>query len=758
MARDTHRMQTGVSPATPSRASNIDALYTDARTLAIGVAAASVITLITALEARDPWIAGLGISLALIGVIRLLSMHVFQLVRPGLDAAGLAHWEKIYVIGGAIYLGVLGLFCLKSFGFTMDPFARVSSIAITLAYLVGTPGRSFASPALVDSQIVMAAVPVLAGVTMAGGWYWSISLFVLVPFMISLKTISTRLQGIFTTAINRTAEATRLASELDAALNNMPQGLAMFDATGKVTVMNSRLRQLINIPDQSDDKNITIRDILAFWDLEGVPQRNDFDLIAGIITHKPIAVTASGRSIELRYQGRPEGGGVAIFEDVTESKRAKDEISYLASYDNLTGLLNRHGFRLKAASAELPASLLFVDLDRFKTINDTLGHAIGDSLIAQAAQRLRTSCSESSLIGRYGGDEFVIMLPSPADIAKAKRTAEAVILGLSEPYTVGGVRVTIGASVGIAFAQSGTSIDDLIRTADLALYNAKAAGKGVWRVFQDEMHREAEARRRTEEDLRGAVARGELEIAYQPVWDVKAQSYVSCEALARWRHPTRGLVSPAEFIPIAEDAGLMAEIGEWVLRRACRDCATWPSHICVAVNFSAVQFRDMNLPNIIISALDDAQLQSDRLEAEVTESLLLHDIKTTSVLLVKLRSLGVKLALDDFGTGYSALSYLRQLPFSKLKVDRSFLAGIDADTRALALLRSIRCMAKDLGMSIVVEGVETEAQMSLVSKMAGVDLIQGFYTGRPMPFDVVSMLLQEGGMIQNCKSDLKETS
>ncbi len=453
MALDANRIKAGMSPATSSKASNIDALYTDSRTLAIGVGAASAITLITALEARDLWIAGLGAGLLLIGVARLFSMRVFHRVRPGLDAAALTRWEKIYIFGGAIYLGLLGLFCLRTFGFAADPFARVASLAITLAYLVGTPGRSFASPALVDSQIAMAAVPVLAGVTMAGGWYWSVALFVLLPFMISLKTISTRLQGIFTTAVTRTAEATRLASELDAALNNMPQGLAMFDAAGDVTVTNSRLRLLIGAHDQAAKKKLTTRDVLALWEDSLDLGLNGSTSAVDIALSKPIAVTADGRSIELRYQARPEGGGVALFEDVTDSKRAEAEINYLACYDGLTGLLNRHGFRSAAVSADTPACLLFIDLDRFKTVNDTLGHVIGDRLIAQAAGRLQNTCNTRALIGRYGGDEFVVMLPATAGEGEAEQIAETIILGLSKPYTVGGVRVTIGASIGISFTK-----------------------------------------------------------------------------------------------------------------------------------------------------------------------------------------------------------------------------------------------------------------------------------------------------------------
>ena len=439
-----------------------------------------------------------------------------------------------------------------------------------------------------------------------------------------------------------------------------------------------------------------------------------------------------------------DGGWVSTYDEVTERRQAESRIAYLATHDPLTDLPNRSflGDRLSrllsAATKEegvasgRTSALLLLDLDRFKEINDTLGHAAGDNLLRMVAERLQNLVSGEDLVARLGGDEFAI-LHSFENSKGAAKLAQRIIDALVVPYDLDGQQANIGVSIGISLAPTdGVESEVLLRSADLALYRAKSNGRGGFAFFESEMTAAAQRRRALELELRDALVRGQFEAYYQPQVNAKTGRVSGAEALIRWHHPARGIVGPNEFIPIAEEVGLIVPIGEWMVRQACREAARWSDGIRVAVNISAAQFSGNHLAEIVVSALAAAGLSPARLELEITESVLLDETESTLKTLHQLRGLGVRVSLDDFGTGYSSLSYLRSFPFDKIKIDRSFVRDVTATANGAAIVRAIAGLGASLGMEITAEGVETQEQFDLVQR-EGCTEVQGYYFSPPRP-------------------------
>ncbi len=430
--------------------------------------------------------------------------------------------------------------------------------------------------------------------------------------------------------------------------------------------------------------------------------------------------------------------------DLTDQRKTEAEARQLANYDALTGLANRAMIRKTLEDVMLPVhgalphcGLMLLDLDRFKNVNDTLGHPVGDELLKIVSKRLLRVVGQGCQVGRLGGDEFQVVVPEFADRIELGRMADAIIDRLSLPYDIEGVSIRIGASVGIAVAPSdGVDADELTRNADLALYAAKGAGKGVHRFYQPDMHSEADDRRALENDLREMLVNNELSVVYQPIVDAQSERVVGFEALARWEHPERGQIPPSKFIPIAEEVGLVGRIGEWVMREACREAATWPDHLHIAINLSPKQFESVALTGTLINILADTGLAPERLELEITEGMLLSESTMAEETLAALTAMGVKLSLDDFGTGYASLGYLRRVQFSKIKVDQSFVRGAsDASSRNSAIIRAIVSLAESLGIITVAEGVETLDEIDLIRNL-GCTQIQGYIFGAPRSAEV----------------------
>ncbi len=427
--------------------------------------------------------------------------------------------------------------------------------------------------------------------------------------------------------------------------------------------------------------------------------------------------------------------------DITAQRRSAEDASRLALYDSLTGLANRFNISKKLdttlaafSQQQRSCAIMLLDLDRFKQVNDTLGHPAGDALLKQVAERLLKIVGDKEMVSRLGGDEFQIILPDVEDRGKLGDMAADIIASLSQPYSVEGSRCIIGASVGVAIAPfDGSSSDDLVRNADLALYAAKGNGRGRFAFYSSDLHQAAEQRRALEDDLRDALARGEMELSYQPVVHSKSNVVTGVEALVRWTHPDRGLISPGLFIPIAEEANLIWQLGEWVLRRACDDASRWPGEMRVAVNVSPIQFANPDLPKIVANALAATGLAPDRLELEITESVFLGDSAETSRMFKALKALGVRLALDDFGTGYSSLGYLQSAPFDKIKIDQSFVRGAtEPGSRNSAIIAAIVALAEALEMETTAEGIESLDQLDLIRKL-NVSHVQGYVYSKPVP-------------------------
>jgi diguanylate cyclase (GGDEF)-like protein len=451
-----------------------------------------------------------------------------------------------------------------------------------------------------------------------------------------------------------------------------------------------------------------------------------------------------------------DGGFVTTYMDITERRRSEEKIAHMALHDALTGLANRVllGDKLEHALARVKrgemVAVHLLDLDHFKNVNDTLGHPAGDKLLRDAADRLRALVRETDTIARMGGDEFAIVQVTIGQPSDATALAHRVIESVSRPYELEGRQVVIGTSVGIAVGPvDGLSSDQLMRNADLALYRAKGDGRGTYRFFEADMDVQMQERRALEYDLRKALAAGEFELHYQPVVHLETDRISGFEALLRWRHPQKGLVSPGTFIGLAEEIGFIVPLGEWVLRQACATAAKWPAHLRISVNLSPVQFKNPGLVQVVVGALSQAGLSPDRLELEITESALLEDSDATLSMLFRLRELGVRIAMDDFGTGYSSLAYLQSFPFDRIKIDRSFIKDITDGVGSLNIVRAMAALARGLGMETTAEGVETSEQLYTV-RSEGCTEMQGFLFSQPLPPDELEALLFAACRDESC--------
>ncbi len=543
-------------------------------------------------------------------------------------------------------------------------------------------------------------------------------------------------------------EALRVRNfQFDTAINNMSQGLCFFDSDHRLIVCNDRFVEVYNIPAERVYPGMKLTEIVdlrieagsfpAMTREEYIRWRSD---VAASNEAKDSTVgLQDGRTIKIRHRPMPGGGWVATHEDITEQRQSEIKIEYMAHHDSLTDLPNRVllndrlEYVLDRVQRGEMVAVHHLDLDQFKAVNDTFGHPCGDKLLRIVAERLRGLVGETDTIARMGGDEFVIVQAAIADPAEATSLAQGVIDALSEPYDLDGQQAVIGVSIGISVGPGdGPNPDKLLRNADLALYRAKSDGRGTFRFFEPVMDLQMQTRRIMEQDLRKALPAGEFELHYQPVVNLASKEISGFEALIRWNHPSKGMISPADFIPLAEEIGFIVPLGEWVIRQACATAAQWPDDLHVAVNISAIQFRSPGLMQVIVSALAASGLAPTRLEIEITECVLLHNKEATLAVLHQLRALGIRIAMDDFGTGYSSLTYLQSFPFDKIKIDRSFVKNITENSSSLNIVRAVAALANGMGMTATAEGVETAEQLHSIAS-EGCTEMQGFLFSRPLP-------------------------
>lgn len=546
-------------------------------------------------------------------------------------------------------------------------------------------------------------------------------------------------------------EIEKLNGWFDIALNNMTRGLSMFDADGRLVVCNRMYRELYSLPEELVRPGVSMKRFIEHFvshagcDPDQMKTACDTWLAthrAAIASGEPFTKThelSNGRAVVVHIQPLHDGGWVDLHEDVTEKRVVEARIAHLASSDPLTGLANRRNFleRLAwalAGPAGQTSTVLWLDLDRFKEVNDSHGHPTGDELLKAVAERLRASLRNCDVIARLGGDEFAVLVHGPAmPRSSAVALADRVIGSIGRPYSIFGQQIVIGASAGIAIApEHGNTPDALLMKADIALYRAKTNGCGASVLYEESFEQEMKLRRQREAELRNALAVGGLTLHYQPIIDLSLGRVTSCEALMRWNHPEHGMIPPSDFIPLAEEIGLIGAMGDWAVAQACRDAKEWPDDVKVAVNLSADQFAGSDLVSTVVAAVAAADIPASRLELEVTETVLLRDNARTLETLEMLRDIGVGIALDDFGTGYASLSYLRSFPFTKIKIDQSFVRDLPCRENCVSIVRAVAALARALDMRTVAEGVETTDHLELVAA-AGCSEVQGYHFSRPVP-------------------------
>lgn len=734
----------------------IDSLFEAPRPLLAGLVFVSIGAAMTALKTGEALIWACVGLLVVAGLFRAFNLYLYQRRKLTLTTREASHWQTRYQFGAMVQAAAIGTWCSTTLYGSDDAVAHMIALSVTTGIAAGGAGRAYGRQWIFQLQVSLVFVPVVIALALRGTPFYVAMAVLSAAFLLSLMGLSANLHRIFMRALVAREREAALAGRFDTALNNMPHGLCMFHVDGRLAVMNHRFGEMMNLPDDLVQSGASASQIIAACiDSVSLSKESGDLILHGIreLQNKEIVTTdpdpARGRTLSWTIQPMTDGGAVVLLEDITERKSAEAKISHLARYDELTALPNRVSFRDEierllaiSHSSERLCALLFVDLDQFKQVNDTLGHPCGDQLLCAVANRLREMLRPEDFVARFGGDEFVVFQQNIGTAEDAASLARRIVERLSERYRIDNHLVEIGASVGIALTSpdGDVSADTLLKNADMALYRAKADGRGTFCFFRDEMAATVEARRILELDLRKALANEEFELFYQPLVNLKSGKITTCEALLRWNHPVRGTVSPVDIIPVAEDMGLIVDLGRWILRRACMECMKWPDGVSVAVNFSPQQFHQRDVLSEIRYALEVSGLPAHRLEIEITESSLLRNTQLTHDILSQLHALGVRISLDDFGTGYSSLSYLHNFPMQKVKIDRSFLEGIDTD-RPLTLLRGVARLSADLGMAVVVEGIETNEQLELISADGTVSEGQGYLFSRPVPAVRVRQLL-----------------
>jgi diguanylate cyclase (GGDEF)-like protein len=744
------------------RAGLVDSLFAPITSLIAGAVGCSIIGACVAMRASDGRIMAVSVALLLIGLMRVGSAVLYKRTR----ATGLPNatriWERIYEFGAWVFATLLGLLCWMTMMQTDDASLHLAVSTTTAGYAAAISGRNAGRPFIAIGQLTLCTLPLSIALLIYPEWLHKVQGVVVLLFIYGMMDITLGIRDVIVQALTMTRKEAALAARFeeqanrfDIALNNMSHGLCMMDDHDRLQVWNDRFLELLRLKNAPIRVGMTIPELVRHSIRAGNHKARSvktvfLNLAGPLACGSHVEVTLDGERIMALSRRVINGGGsVIIIEDVTERKRAQDKIERLARYDDLTGLANRAQFieQIEPVLAavridDLQIAIHMIDLDRFKEINDTLGHPIGDKLLKEVAKRLSKVIGPADMITRFGGDEFVVLQTGARQRDTAAAVARKLAAALHEPFDIDGHRLDAGASIGISMAPTdGTDVSELLKKADMALYAAKSNGGGQHHFFESEMENAAQERRALELDLREAIAAGAFDLHFQPILDLRSGQVTCCEALVRWTHAVRGPVPPSVFIPVTEETGLIIPLGEWVLHKACAEAATWPSGIRVAVNLSAVQFRDRNLAMQVALALAQSGLRPQQLELEITERVLLDEGGETLTVMQQFQALGVATSLDDFGTGYSSLNYLRKFPFDKIKVDQSFTRDLSSQPEAKAIVKTIASLGAALDKKVVAEGIETKEEMELVAAL-GCHEGQGYYFSRPVNADAIRSYLR----------------
>jgi diguanylate cyclase (GGDEF)-like protein len=736
----------------------VRSLHGDRRSLFVGMAATWICGGLIVLRSGSIVLGTVLLLMLAIGLLRMHAVLRFEKRAEGeLDLSTLKHSERSYGFWASAFYAALGLLCFLSMAVTSDELVHLMAMVSTMAYVIGIAGRNFASSKVVNAQVLAVSVPLIMGLILFGGPYHIILACLLVPFLFASHSIANRLREMLFNAVFVALDHKTIADRFEVALENASHGMAMLDHAGTFMVVNSRFNQLFGIPvdyptvgTRLSDLRTNEQTVAGELALSNSLSRKILNCLAAGKQEQFVYSLSNDVNVEVNFNPMNEGAGVLVLEDITERVKSEHEIRKLANFDSLTQLANRRYFtelvnqRFDKDAEPSPYSLFFADLDNFKDINDSLGHPIGDKLLCAVSLRMKSCMPDNAMICRFGGDEFVILLPGVIDRKACAAFAGRLIEEISKPILIEGTLIIVGSSVGISLCpEHAGDLDQLLKMADLSLYESKAHGRGNYHFYTERMGRRIKERRKLEVDLRRAVQRGELSVYYQPLIDIKSETVGCCEALVRWHHPELGNIPPSDFIPMAEEIGIISKIGKFVMEAATIECARWPSETRVAVNVSSLQFRQSDVASTIAEILGKSGLSPTRLEVEVTESAVLEDLEQTSRTLRTLAQGGVRISLDDFGTGFSSLSYLHQLPLNKVKMDRSFVESIRDDERSLILLSGVTQMAADLGLRVIVEGVEEQEQLEILKREVHFDEVQGYLFGKAMPAIDIRQFLVE---------------
>jgi diguanylate cyclase (GGDEF)-like protein len=725
----------------------VKSVYKDRRAMVMGALCCIIGVATGAIKTGAPILWLIAAGFVAVAIYRFVDMTLFARARIGpTDVEAAAKWEVRATYGATFFAFLCGAWCFSSFVLVGDPTAEILAMVVTVACMVGVVTRNFGLDRMLTMQIAVAITGIMSGVLIKNDVYHWVLGGLMLPMLVSFRFLAADVREVLLNAVHSRVEASRLAVELDTALDTMQHGLCMLDANGLISVANDRAELVFAGFVGGNWTGRPFSALISAAAARGtIPQRAAerlMDTVRAGGGGKVVLRLPDTQYIEVTVSSRHDRT-VLLFEDITERVKAEERINFMAHYDSLTGLPNRAYFteqvqadleRRRLSKVGDTAALMIVDIDDFKHVNDTMGHLIGDRVLIETSERLRHALGQDSLVARLGGDEFIVYrsgLDSDLDIAN---DANAILTAFKPNFAVMGEVFSSNVSIGlVASHEMDEDLDALMIKADLALYKAKNSGKSQVQAFHDEMDTDYRYRQRLKAELKLAIAEDGLSLVYQPIVDLRTKRVVACEALARWHHPELGSIPPSLFIPIAEETGLISDISRWVLASAAAECCHWPESVTVSVNISARDFRDADVPRMVHDALSSSGLAPHRLEIEVTETALIEERQAATTILSDLAAQGIGIALDDFGTGYSSLSYLHALPFSKLKIDRSFVMDILSNPRSLKLLANVAQLGKDINLTVTAEGVETEEQLALISTHTKVDQIQGYLFGVPLP-------------------------
>ncbi len=720
----------------------VHTLFEPLMSLVTGVVAAGLACLIAVAHAASHVIIGMAFITCVIGLCRIAVSCVYLYLekRRTLDTK---FWERAYEIGAWSFSAAYGILTFLTTVPGTDTFILYIVGVSIMGYAAVITARNAGRPYIAFGQVGLALGPMALGHFIHNeGLYRFLGIAVLFS-IVSMMQVTLSVRDRIVSAMMLMREKTLFADRFQAALDNMTHGICMFDRDQRLDVVNERFAEMTGLPMNRLQEGTSTRTILeeAFTDGTNTAAIDAFLAeLASTETRERTLLTTDGRLIDVSVRPTVNGGTVVTFEDNTEQRQAEAKIAHMARFDSLTDLPNRAhaedhlaGIFQDHDRSKGSFALMFLDLDRFKVVNDSLGHPVGDALLQQVADRLRGLVRDSDLVARFGGDEFMIIQNPIKGAECAETLADKIIDRLRQPYLIEGQRIDVSASIGIALSdEHGETASTLTKNADIALYVAKNAGRSRYFLFEKSLEHDAQVRHDLEVDLRQAIDRREFELHYQPISDIHTGETRICEALIRWRHPERGLVPPNAFIPIAEETGLIVEIGRWVLEQACRDAATWPESVRVAVNLSPLQFADRDLIPTVVRAYTEAAIDPRRIEIEIVETVMMNDGEEAIRVMQELRNHGLTISLDDFGSGYSALSYLNRFQFEKIKIDGSYARSVEAKPASKAIIKAVATIGAELQMRTVIEGVETDAQLAH-ARALGCTEVQGWLIARPMP-------------------------